>query len=430
MPRRPVWTLYRLLYAAALLATGPFFAWRRRTHLGEVWRGRLGLDPPRSGELPGGTGGSRDQFDRPLWIHAVSVGEVGVAATLVAQLPADLPLLVTTVTPTGQERARRLLGRRAAVAYLPFDLGGPVRRFLESSRPRALVLVEGDYWPWVLAECSRRGIPIGVVNGRIGDRSFGRLRRLGGVLGVLHRRVERFAVQSELDRSRLLELGIAAERVAVTGNLKFDTATPAPSAELAAAFSSAAAGREVVVAGSTMPGEEEQLLEAFATLGERRVLLALAPRHPERFEEVGRELERRGFKVARRSRTIAPGCDVLLLDTLGELAGAYALGSIAFVGGSLVPRGGHNPIEPASHGVAITVGPSQHNFRDVAALFDRAAAWQRVADGAELARCWQTLLDGPFQRAELGQRARALVAANRGATERSLAVVAALLELA
>ncbi|HEX5759664.1 MAG TPA: 3-deoxy-D-manno-octulosonic acid transferase, partial [Thermoanaerobaculia bacterium] len=423
--------LYQTAMGLALATAGPLLLARRGRHYLETLPGRLGRAPAGGDDAePGG-----------LWLHAVSVGEVAVAATLAKALAAALPLVVTTVTPTGQARARDAFAGRAAVAYLPFDLGFAVRRFFDRFAPGALVLVEGDYWPLVLAEARRRGVPVAVVNGRVGDRSYRRMRRLAPLAGRLLAGVDLFGVQDPEDRRRLIALGVAKERVRVTGNLKFEAPEPGLAPELAAQVRHSAAGRAVLLAGSTMPGEEEKVLAAFERAGGgARALLVLAPRHPERWDEVDRTLaawaDRQGARVARRSRLegspplrapLAPPLSVLLLDTLGELAGLYRLASAAFVGGTLVDTGGHNPLEPARFGVPIAAGPSLHNFRDVAERFDRAGAWRRVADAAELGEAWRGWLDDPAEAERQGQRGRALVQANRGARARTLELLAPIL---
>jgi 3-deoxy-D-manno-octulosonic-acid transferase len=365
-----------------------------------------------------------------------------VAATLATGLPPTLPLLVTTITPTGQERARRLLAGRAAVTYLPFDFGPLLERYLGRVRPAALVLVEGDYWPELLRRCRRRGVPVAVVNGRVGDRSFARLRRLPRLTRWLLAGVERFAVQTPEDARRLGALGVDAARVTVTGNLKYEAAEPAPLPELERGLRRLADGRPVLLAGSTMRGEEGTVLEAFVEIGGgARALLVLAPRHPERWDEVARRLAATALPWVRRSALReeaatgpAPGTEagagrpaVLLLDSLGELAALYRLADACFVGGTLAGNGGHNPLEPARYGTPTAVGPSMENFRDMAEGFDRAAAWRRVDGAAALAAAWDEWLREPAAAAETGARARRLVEENRGALERTLAVLAPLL---
>jgi 3-deoxy-D-manno-octulosonic-acid transferase len=412
-----MWLLYQAAVALALVLGGPFLLLARGRHYLASLPGRLTL------ELPATDG------RRPLWVHAVSVGEVGVAATLIRALPADLPVLVTTITPTGQARARAIFAGRATVAYLPFELGFAVRRFLERFDPRGLVLVEGDFWPLLLRHAQRRGLEVQVVNGRISDRSFPRLLRLRRWLGPLFRPVQGFGMQSGADRDRLLRLGVPPERVVVTGNLKYESPAPPPTPTLDALLAELASDRPVVIAGSTMAGEEEIVLDAFARAGGgERAMLLVAPRHPERFAEVAGILDRRRLRWLRRS--LASSLDsaerpsVVLLDSLGELASAYRLARGAFIGGTLVPKGGHNPLEPARWGRPTAVGPSMENFREMAEQFDRAAAWARVADASSLAAVWGAWLADPAAADRLGERARSLIEENRGALERTLGLLA------
>lgn len=420
------WGAYQALVAAGLVLAGPVLVVRRGGHHLPTVRGRLGHYPAGSGEAGATRGG--------LWVHAVSVGEVGVAATLARALPGGEPRLVTTVTPTGQARARAAFAGCAAVAYLPFDLGFAVQRFFHRFAPEALVLVEGDYWPLLLREAARRGVPAAVVNGRVGDRSFRRMRRLRRLLPPLFEPVRSFGVQSEDDARRLRELGVDAERITVTGNLKYESPEPPPVPELEARFRALAAGRPLLVAGSTMAGEEELVLEAFrAAGGGGRALLVLAPRHPERFDEAAARVPAAGLRLVRRS-TIIPGAaesglpDVLLLDSLGELGSVYRMAAAAFIGGTLVPTGGHNPLEAARWGVPVAVGPSMENFREMAAEFDRRGAWERVADAEELGRTWQQWLDAPESARTVGERGKLLVEENRGALRRTLQTLEPMLE--
>ena len=431
----PKWWLYQLGMGFALLLAGPILLIRRGGHYRPTLRGRLGggghlpSQPSPPAPLPKGEGRTAEpQQAGGLWLHAVSVGETGVAATLARDLPADLPLTVTTITPTGQERARAAFAGRATVAYLPFDLRFAVRRFFERAfpdgPPRALVLLEGDYWPLLLAEAKRRGIAVLVANGRVGDRGYGRMKRVAPLARRLLSAVDRFGVQSAADRDRLLSLGVGAERIAVTGNLKYDTPEPVLGSELASAVTELAAGRSILVAGSTMAGEEEAVLAATAGL-EERALLVLAPRHPERWGEVAALLDRSGRAYRRRSAGGAHGgrAAVLLLDSLGELAALYKLASGAFIGGTLAPTGGHNPIEAARFGVPVAVGPSMHNFAEMAARFDADAAWRRVADAAELGEAFRSWLDDRETARELGARGARLVEENRGAVARTLNLI-------
>ncbi|MEM7354024.1 MAG: 3-deoxy-D-manno-octulosonic acid transferase [Acidobacteriota bacterium] len=440
--RRIGWLLYQLLATLVLLAAAPVLLAGRGRHYLATLRGRLGYLDAADAPPSHPTGG--------VWVHAVSVGEVGVAATLIARLPQDLPLVVTTVTPTGQARARELfLGSSGdrAVAYLPFDVGFAVRRFFRRFKPSLLILVEGDYWPLILETAQRHEIPVAVVNGRVGERSSRHLRLLPRLSRHLFfDAVHRFAVQTEIDRQRLLAAGAEGERIHVVGNLKFDSTQPLVKPDLEALIRRLAGGRPIILAGSTMLGEDEILLDALLCLEPgrphlpNRPLLLIAPRHPERFDAVARLARDRSLTCLRRSSvdlsspegtasTSDPhdgdgeAADVVLLDTLGELASLYRIADIAFIGGTLVPTGGHNPLEPAQFAVPTVVGPSMENFREMAEHFDRADAWCRVADGEKLAELWEQWLGDPPAARRVGQRAAELLQANRGAIDRTLAVL-------
>lgn len=411
-----MWLLYQIAIALGLVVAGPFLLASRGRHYLKSLPVRLGRRYQASAGPP------------PVWIHAVSVGEAGVATTLIRKLPEEWPLVVTTVTPTGQELAETELAPladRTRLTYLPFELGFAVRRFFDRLRPRALILVEGDLWPLVLRRARHEKLPIVVVNGRVSDRSFARMRRLRHLLGPILEPVHRFAVQTATDGERLAALGVPPEKIEVTGNLKFDTPEARLDPQLEARLRGLADGRPIVAAGSTMRGEEEAVLEAFHTLGGGgRALLLLAPRHPERWPEVRRLLQSSGLDVAARSALPDSGRpDVLLLDSLGELAGVYRVADVAFIGGTLVPTGGHNPLEAARFGVPVAVGPSMENFRAIAEEFDRSEAWERVAGAGELAATWGRWLAEPKAAQARGAAGARIVAANRGALERTLAIV-------
>jgi 3-deoxy-D-manno-octulosonic-acid transferase len=431
------WLLYQAGMLLLLTGAAPVLLLRRGRHYLPTLRGRLGWNPPVAPA-------SR------LWVHAVSVGEVGVATTLIRALPASTPLVLTTVTPTGQAVARRSMGNRpggetvgggaepTGVAYLPFDLGFAVRRFLDAYTPKALVLIEGDLWPLLLARVKQRSLPVVVVNGRVSDRGFARLRRLRRWVRPILQPVDLYGVQTERDRERLLALGVAADRVRVTGNLKFESPEPPQLEALERAVRVLAAGRAILVAGSTMDGEEGAVLDAFSAVGPERALLVLAPRHPERAPQVLALIAERGWRVARRSRleldvgagtsgTGGDRVDVLLLDSMGELASLYRHAASVFIGGTLVEAGGHNPLEAARFGAPIAAGPSMHNFTEMAILFDSRSAWRRVADARELGAVWRGWLDDAASARAVGERAAALLAENRGALERTLELVRPLL---
>jgi 3-deoxy-D-manno-octulosonic-acid transferase len=425
-----MWWIYQFLAALALLAAGPWMLLVRGRHYLPTLRGRLG-GGPAGGEAPRHAGS--------FWIHAVSVGETALAATLAAKLPADLPLLFTTITPTGQEQARsaaRRLGGRAAVAYLPFELGFAISGFFRRFSPAALVLVEGDFWPLLLRSVRRRGLPAAVVNGRVSDRSFPRLLRLRRwAMPLFYAPIDLFGVQTGVDAERLIALGVAPERIAVTGNLKFDSPEPPELPELAARLERLAAGRPILVAGSTMEGEEEEILAAFRRLDAGsaagdRAMLVVAPRHPERFAAVAERIAAAFPELVRRSGEDRVRPPVFLLDSIGELAATYRLATAAFIGGTLLPTGGHNPIEAARFGVPVAVGPSMENFREIADLFDRTRAWARVATGDALGELWSAWLADPAAARAVGERGRALVAENAGALDRTLQLLRPLIEQA
>ncbi len=429
-----MWWIYQTLAALALLAAGPWLLVLRRRHYLPTLRGRLGGFAPDPGEPE-----SAARRPGALWIHAVSVGEAALAGALAARLPGDLAVLVTTITPTGQAQARAAtarLGKRATVAYLPFELGFAIQRFLRRFAPSSLVLVEGDFWPLLLRAARARGIPTAVVNGRVSDRSFARLRRFQWLaLPLFFAPIDRFGVQTAIDADRLVALGVPRERVAVTGNLKFDSPEPAGHPELAARLERLAAGRPILVAGSTMEGEEEEVLAAFRRLGAgggagERALLVVAPRHPERFAAVACRLAAEVPGFVRRSGPDLARPPVFLLDSIGELAATYRLATAAFIGGTLQPTGGHNPIEAARFGVPVAVGPSMTNFREIAEIFDQTEAWARVASGEALGELWAAWLADPPAARAIGERGRALVTANAGALDRTLALLAPLMAAA
>ena len=418
---------YSLLLLLALVLSAPWWLFevlrhgKYRVGLGE----RLGVVPKRLWDAV-----ARDT----IWIHAVSVGEVLTVSRVVDELRVHLPewrVAVSTTTDTGQKLARERFGA-SNVFYFPLDVTWAVRAYLRALRPRLLVLAESEFWPNLLHEAGKSGVPVAVVNARVSDRSLPRYLRFRGLLrGVIHH-VDVFLAQSEQDARRLVEIGAPAERVHVGGNLKFEVKAPAKNA-VAAAFAAAVPRYPfgpVLVAGSTLEGEETILLECF-----RRVMLqypaavmVLAPRHPERFATVAALLESSGLTWRRRSRWDEQGMAagiVFLLDTIGELASLYQFADVAFVGGSLVPRGGHNVLEAAQFGVPILVGPHTDNFRDIIGIFQRADALLAVTPES-LTATVLALLNNDEERARLGRNARAVMQKQQGATERT---VAALLEL-
>ena len=344
---------------------------------------------------------------RSIWIHAVSVGEVLAITRLVKTLETALPgyqILISTTTRTGQALARERFGPNR-VFYCPLDLPWAVRAYLNALKPRLLVLAETEFWPNLLSGCFRRGIPVAVVNARISDRSWPRYRRLRVLWRPFLSRLSRVLAQSETDAERLLAIGCRPESVTVAGNLKFDVRA-AQEADATRQLKSRTGGLRLIVAGSTLEGEESALLETWPQLlaADPQLAMVLAPRHPERFNAVATLLEKSGIPWSRRSDwneesapQLRPG-EIVLLDTIGELASIYSLASVAFVGGSLVPAGGHNPLEPAQFGVPIVMGPHYANFR---AITEDLLAHEalRIAAKEELAATLIDLLrDRPLPR--------------------------------
>lgn len=417
--------LYSLLLAGALALLSPYFflrGLRQKKYLRNL-RARLGRVPE---EL-------RQPAPGAIWLHAVSVGEALAVAPLLKELRARCPgrkLLVSTTTRTGQEVAAKRLDADGTF-YFPLDFAFACRRTLVAIRPALVVIAETEIWPNFLRQARRQGARLVIVNGRISDRSFRGYRFWRFFLRQALADVDFFLMQTEEDARRLRELGAPADRVAVGGNLKFDLPPPARPAFLPE-LERLAQGAPIVVAGSTMAREEEQLLEALAVSGQlrgRRAVLVLAPRHPERFEDVARLLDARGARFLRRSQWQPDGTrpEVVLLDTLGELAGAYAAATVAFIGGSLVPTGGHNPIEPALWGKPVVFGPSMENFRGIArALMEVRGAFQ-VRSSHELGILLAALLDDPAACQRAGEAARAVVERERGATARCAERIATLL---
>ncbi len=424
-----MYMLYSALLAAGLLISLPYWMFGKRRH-GKYREGlneRLGRVPSR---LQGHIGPA-------IWVHSVSVGEVLAVGELVGKLRRRFPgyrVMVSTTTATGQKLAKERFGEES-VFYFPLDFGFAIQPYLTTLKPQLIVIAETEFWPNFLRLARNSGARIAVVNARISDRSwpgYRRVRRIG-ILAAVLRNVNLFLAQSEEDARRLLDIGAPGERVQVSGNLKFDVAAPAPPAivaSLRSVFQQAGAG-PVIVCGSTVEEEEGLLLLAFQNVlaSHPRAVMILAPRHPERFGEVAQLLEHMGISYWRRSLwggdSIAGG--VFLVDTIGELASLYALGDVAFVGGSLVPRGGHNIIEPAQHGVPIIVGNHTENFRDIVGLFQSQDA-VRVVGPAEFPLVLMELLSHEAERLALGRRGAETLRSQMGATEKTAKALQKLLE--
>ena len=371
---------------------------------------------------------------RVLWIHAVSVGEVLAISTLVKRLRESYPdhrIFISTTTATGNQLASDRFGAEN-VFFFPLDFEFAIRPYFRALRPDMVILAETEFWPNFLRVAVKSGAKIAVVNARISDRSFPRYRRFRGVFQRVLQPVGMFMAQSDQDAARLIEIGADASKVSVGGNLKFEVNPPA-NAEIVhrvrEGFADGGA-QPLIIAGSTVEGEEPLLFKAFTEIMKEypRLGVVLAPRHRERFAAVAKLVADSPFELVRRSEwnnePLAPG-SVFLLDSIGELASLYALADVAFVGGSLVPRGGHNILEPAQNGVPIVIGPHYENFRDIIAIFKSADA-VRIVEAERLgAECIRILNDhaersGPKS---LGQRAAGVVRAQVGATDRTLTAI-------
>jgi 3-deoxy-D-manno-octulosonic-acid transferase len=421
---------YNLALLIALVLGAPWWLWKMAT----THKYREGL-----AERLGRVHGFPDRRGRPvIWLHAVSVGEVLAVSRLVGELDRAFPefyLVVSTTTRTGQELARDRFGAER-VFYCPLDLAWAVRACLDGLQPRMLVLAETEFWPNLLSGCFRRGIPVAVVNARISDRSWPRYLRLKRLWRPFLSRIACVLAQSATDAERLKTIGCALERVHVAGNLKFDVRA-VKEAEATRLLKTLAPGVRLVVAGSTLEGEETALLEAWPRLlaADPQLVTVLAPRHPERFATVAALLDQSGIPwVNRSSWDSAPeaslrpvrGGEIVLLDTIGELASVYSLAAVAFVGGSIVAAGGHNPLEPAQFGVPIVMGPNYVNFRAITEdLLAHGAL--RIAAGEDLAASLIELLLDRRAAKELGERARQVFQEQAGATERCVEAIGELL---
>lgn len=416
---------YSLVLGTALVLAAPWWLLQMMRHSkyrAGLWQ-RLGFLPAHL----------RNVTQPVIWVHAVSVGEVLAVGTLVRRLRECLPshrIVVSTTTATGNQLARDRFGAEN-VFFFPLDFGFAIRPYMNALRPEMVVLAETEFWPNFLRGAARAGAKIAVVNARISDRSFPRYRGARRLLCRVLMPVAAFLAQSEEDGRRLKEIGAKSENVQVSGNLKFEVNALSELAivgELRRALEKAG---PVVVCGSTVEGEEPVVLAAFQEVLREfpSAVLLLAPRHKERFDAVADILRTSSLTTLRRSQwtgeQVIPG-SVLLLDSLGELGAVYALADVAFVGGSLVPRGGHNILEPAQHAVPILVGPHTENFRDIINIFLRAKAVE-VVTPETLGQRIAELLRNDTARKNLGERAQQVVRSQSGATERTLRVLAEIL---
>lgn len=416
--------LYTVLLWLALPLVSLSVAWRglRERDYWQGWGERFGYGYRR-----------RSEAERGAWLHAVSMGEVQAALPLVSALHArGLRLVVSSATPTGRRRARAACGADIEVRYAPYDLPGALRRVLGAARPRLRIVLETELWPNTLHACARAGVPVLIASARLSERTLTRLSRWRGLLAPETLANLRVAAQTEADAERYRRLGVPADAVRVCGNLKFDRQSSAELRQRGVALRQALApDRPLWVAGSTHPGEEPAVLAAQRSaqaLG-LRPLLVMAPRHPQRFGEVAAQLQAAGWRYVRRSlgTPLTPDDELLLLDTMGELNDFYAAADLAFVGGSLVPVGGHNLLEPAELGVAVITGPGHGTAPEIHAALQAAGGLVTVADGAALqAQVAALLVDEPARR-HLVAAAGEVLAASRGSLGRIVAWVDELL---
>jgi len=413
-------SIYTFFLGLGFAFAAPFFLWRGRgtNRYTANFKERFGALPVYLNV----------DSDRSIWIHAVSVGEVLASRILVEPLKKRFPkhrIFLSTSTVAGNAVARQRVHGIDGLFYAPFDFPSPVRKVLDTLQPDLLVIVETELWPNLIHEAHARGTKIALVNGRISPRSYPRYRRIRGLLRGTLSKVDAFFMQAEPHAERIRDMGAPEARVKVTGNLKFDALDTARPKERLARLILSDPTRPIVVAGSTVPGEEEIVLKALQIAREKvpNLGLVLAPRHPDRFADAFAIVEAAGFRCVRRT-DLEPGQwkagDVLLLDTLGELASVFSLATVGFVGGSLVPQGGHNVLEVSASGVPVLTGPNVQNFQEIANEFHREGALVFVKDAAELGREMVSFVTDKARRDDVGGKGRALIEPNRGALGRTV----------
>jgi 3-deoxy-D-manno-octulosonic-acid transferase len=431
-----MYVLYSMLIVIFGVVAAPYLAYqalRYKKYIGSLGQ-RMGYLPV-SFNLDG---------EESIWIHAVSVGEALTVRALVTDLRRRYPNLrvfLSTTTLAGQQVARRSVPDVDSVFYFPFDLSFIVRRTLRLVKPRLFIMMETEIWPNLLRQCKRIGVATVMVNGRISSRSYPRYRLVRPFFRKVLADVDRFCMQSDESARRLVNMGAEPGRVVVTGSLKFDslqvpgaTTIEGRGQNRVLRYFRMSAGRPVIVAGSTMGDEEEIVLQAFRRIRASvpNLLLVIAPRNPERFGDVLQLAKNQAFVTARRSDLpidAEPRAEVVVLDTIGELAQVYQIATAVFVGGSLVANGGHNILEPAVFGKPVVFGSHMENFREIADAFVAHGAGIQVSTARGLEEALLALLTDPVRRARLGAAARALVESNRGAKDKSLAAIAQVLPL-
>jgi 3-deoxy-D-manno-octulosonic-acid transferase len=420
-----MYVFYSLLLACAAVLSLPWWL-VQVLRLGKYRSGlaeRLGFVPSRLLDARPGS----------IWVHAVSVGEVLAVSQLVNELQQKYPdrqILVSTTTATGQSLARQRFGENRAF-FMPLDFGFAVRRYLDALKPQLIVIAETEFWPNLLHLAGKRQTSLAVVNARISDRSFPRYRRFKWFFSRVLSEVDLFLTQTAEDAQRLREIGAATGRIQVSGNLKFDIRPASHTALVGTLRAAIGVHSPVIVSGSSAEGEEELLVEAFKRIQQQfpEAIMVLAPRHPERFEKVAGLITSAGLVLQRRSLWKPPQpitSGIFLLDSMGELAGVYALADVAFVGGSLVPTGGHNILEPAQYGATILVGPHTFNFREIVSIFEQGGA-VKIVNAETLGPQLLVLLNQPEERERMGRLAKDLFTKHAGATHRTLEALGPLL---
>ncbi|HLQ76150.1 MAG TPA: 3-deoxy-D-manno-octulosonic acid transferase [Terriglobia bacterium] len=415
---------YTFCLFVGLLVSAPWYLIRSRKYIATI-KSRFGFP-----NIP--------SLRQSIWVHAVSVGEVRAVQKLLRSLRLqypERPLILSTITPTGQQLALETAGLADHVFYFPFDFPGAIRRTLTLVDPELIIIAETEIWPNFLRACRQKNIPVVMVNGRISDRSLPRYRWIRRWLKLVLNDYSVLGMQSEQDRERIESLGAERSKVHVFGNLKYDSSSSGTSPDSGLALLLKQSRPLWIAASTTSVGtasptnEEELVLASFATLRQRHpdLKLLIAPRHPERFDVVERLVEARGFRCLRRTALNGAGSfnDVLLLDTIGELAASFAFASVVFMGGTLVPRGGHNILEPAAAARAIVFGPHMENFREISSLFLNADAAIQVSNSDELASAVDRLLTNAATADAMGKEARRIVEHNHGATDRVMSFLQA-----
>lgn len=414
----------RYIYTVLFYCSLPFILlrllWRARNNpaYAACWAERFGFLPKSI--APGG-----------IWIHAVSVGESLAAVPIIKALQKShphIPVLVTTTTPTGADRVRAAFGDQVALSYIPYDLPVALNRFLDTCQPRLLILMETELWPNLLHICGSRKIPVFLANGRLSTHSAQRYQRIASITREMLQNITLLAVQTQTEAERFIALGLNPTRVEITGSIKFDLELPNDLSDRAALLRAQwGENRPIWIAASTHEGEEDAILNAFAKVRTElpQTLLVLVPRHPDRFARVAGLCKRQGYNLVLRSENQAcsPNTAIFIGDTMGELLLFYAASDLAFVGGSLIPTGGHNPLEPAAIGLPVIMGPHLFNFLAISEQLQTANAMIKIQTADQLAQKVLHLLKNKPLHQQMSENARKFVAQNRGALAKHLSLL-------